>query len=539
MESPKQFDFLVIGIGLAGLFYALEASKAGTVAILTKSGARESNTLHAQGGVACVASAGDTFDLHIQDTLNAGGGLCKEEVVRSIVEDGPERIRDLARLGVRFATRPGEEGEAWDLGKEGGHSRRRIFHVDDATGNEIEQVLLQAVLANPRIELLEHHQAVDLITLGKLGYSSESRCVGCYALDRASGRIEAVCSHHTLLATGGCGKVYLYTSNPDVATGDGVAMAFRAGVPVANMEFIQFHPTCLYHPQAKNFLISEALRGEGALLVNHAGHRFLPGIDPRAELAPRDIVARAIDAEIKRSGHPCVYLDVRRKGKEFLQGRFPTIYSACLRYGINMAAEPIPVVPAAHYQCGGVVTDVDGRTELPGLWAAGEVACTGLHGANRLASNSLLEAVVVSHRAARASIAGGPFSRKIAIPPWDEGSAADPDELVVVAHNWREIRELMWDYVGIVRTRKRLRRAGVRLQNLAREIREYYWSYRLNADLIDLRNLALVASLVVDSALERRESRGLHYILDFPEPDDSHPPADTVLRFSGAPVGER
>ncbi|QSR84470.1 L-aspartate oxidase [Methylacidimicrobium sp. B4] len=536
MESPKQFDFLVIGSGLAGLFYALEASKAGTVAILTKGAARESNTLHAQGGVACVASATDTFDLHIQDTLNAGGGLCKEAVVRRIVEDGPDRIRDLARLGVRFATRPGEEGEIWDLGKEGGHSRRRIFHVDDATGKEIEQVLLQAVSANPRIQLLEEHQAVDLITLGKLGYSSENRCVGCYVLDRASGRVEVFCAHHTLLATGGCGKVYLYTSNPDVATGDGVAMAFRAGVPVANMEFIQFHPTCLYHPRAKSFLISEALRGEGALLVNHQGDRFLPDVDPRGELAPRDIVARAIDAEIKRSGHPCVYLDIRQKGKEFLLGRFPTIYSACLRYGIDMAADLIPVVPAAHYQCGGVVTDIDGRTELPGLWAAGEVACTGLHGANRLASNSLLEAVVISYRAARASSIGKPPSRKVTIPLWDEGSAADPDELVVVAHNWREIRELMWDYVGIVRTRKRLRRAGVRLRNLAREIREYYWSYRLNADLIDLRNLALVASLIVDSALERRESRGLHYILDFPGPDDTRPPADTILRFSEAPI---
>ncbi|MGD9896618.1 MAG: L-aspartate oxidase [Candidatus Methylacidiphilaceae bacterium] len=532
MESPKQFDFLVIGSGLAGLFYALEVSKAGTVAILTKGGAQESNTFHAQGGVACVASSTDTFDLHIQDTLNAGAGLCKEEAVRAIIEDGPERIRDLARLGVRFATSPGGQGETWDLGKEGGHSRRRIFHVDDATGKEIEQVLLRAVSVNPRIRLFDHHQAVDLITLAKLGYSTENRCLGAYAFDRASGRVEAFCASHTLLATGGCGKVYLYTSNPDVATGDGVAMAFRAGVPIANMEFIQFHPTCLYHPQAKSFLISEALRGEGGLLVNRDGHRFLPDVDPRAELAPRDIVARAIDAEIKRSGHPCVYLDVRRKGREFLQGRFPTIYSACLRYGIDMAADPIPVVPAAHYQCGGVVADVDGRTELPGLWAAGEVACTGLHGANRLASNSLLEAVVVSSRAARASARAGAFSRKVSIPAWDEGSAADPDELVVVAHNWREIRELMWDYVGIVRTRKRLRRAGVRLQNLAREIREYYWSYRLNADLIDLRNLVLVASLVVDSALERRESRGLHYILDFPEADGSRPPTDTILRFS-------
>ncbi|CAB4242903.1 quinolinate synthase, L-aspartate oxidase (B protein) subunit [Methylacidimicrobium sp. AP8] len=532
MESPKQFDFLVIGSGLAGLFYALEASKAGTVAILTKRSAQESNTLHAQGGVACVASSADSFELHIQDTLDTGAGLCKEGVVRTIIEEGPERIRDLARLGVRFSTRPGEGGEIWDLGKEGGHSRRRIFHVDDATGREIEQVLLRAVRANPRITVLEDHQAVDLITLAKLGYASENRCVGCYVLDRASGRVEAFCAHHTLLATGGCGKVYLYTSNPDVATGDGVAMAFRAGVPVANMEFIQFHPTCLYHPQAKSFLISEALRGEGALLLNHEGHRFLLDADPRGELAPRDIVARAIDAEIKRSGHPCVYLDIRRKGKEFLRERFPTIYAACLRYGIDMAEDRIPVVPAAHYQCGGVVTDVDGRTELPGLWAAGEVACTGLHGANRLASNSLLEAMVVSYRAARASIAAGPVSRKVAIPSWDEGSAADPDELVVVAHNWREIRELMWDYVGIVRTRKRLHRAGVRLQNLAREIREFYWSYRLNADLIELRNLVLVASLVVDSALERRESRGLHYVLDFPGPDDSRPPADTILRLS-------
>jgi L-aspartate oxidase len=523
-----QYDCIVLGSGIAGLTFALKAAESGTVAILTKKGSADSNTNYAQGGIACVTSSEDSFELHVRDTLEAGAGLCNEAVVRRIVEEGPARVKDLIDFGMAFAERDNHAGE-YDLGREGGHSKRRILHAKDVTGRQIERTLLDAVAASPNIEVLENYAAIDLITARKLGFAAADRCVGVYALNKDAGRVEAFGARHVFLATGGCGKVYLYTTNPDIATGDGVAMAYRAGVPVADMEFIQFHPTCLYHPKAKNFLISEAVRGEGGILLDAQGRRFMEKADSRGELAPRDIVARAIDAEIKRSGSPCVYLDITHKGEAFVRERFPNIYESCLRFGIDISKEPIPVVPAAHYQCGGVVADIDGRTALPGLWAAGEVACTGLHGANRLASNSLLEALVVAHRAAR-EIARDPLPAwEQPLPEWESGSASDPDELVVVTHNWQEIRQLMWDYVGIVRTTKRLRRAGARLQNLAQEVREYFWNYKVTADLIELRNLVLVASLIVDCALSRHESRGLHYNTDFPGLDTEHPPRDTVL----------
>jgi L-aspartate oxidase len=530
MISPQRYDYVVLGSGIAGLTFALNVAEKGTVAVITKKNRAESNTNYAQGGIACVTSCEDTFDLHVRDTLQAGAGLCREDVVRGIVEEGPARIAELIELGMSFSERENSPQHELDLGKEGGHSKRRILHAKDITGREIETALLTSLALHPNVAMFENHAAIDLITRRKLGFATDNRCVGVYVLDCATGRVETVAAANVLLATGGCGKVYLYTTNPDIATGDGVAMAYRAGVPVANMEFIQFHPTCLFHPKAKSFLISEAVRGEGGILRNAAGREFMKGVHPLESLAPRDIVARAIDAEIKRTGAECVYLDITHHSREFLQKRFPAIYARCLEFGIDMAIEPIPVVPGAHYQCGGVVTDPEGRTELPGLWAVGEVGCTGLHGANRLASNSLLEALVIAHRAA-----GVVVNEKIPppqkdIPPWELGSAQDPDELVVIYHNWREIRQLMWDYVGIVRTTKRLKRAASRLAALSEEVRDYYWNYKMTCDLIELRNLVLVASLIVDSALARHESRGLHFTLDYPETDLSAPPSDTLLR---------
>ena len=530
MPVPDRYDYVVLGSGIAGLTFALNVAEEGSVAVITKKNRAESNTNYAQGGIACVTSTEDTFDLHVRDTLEAGAGLCREEVVRGIVEEGPARVKELIELGMSFSERETGHGPELDLGKEGGHSKRRILHARDITGREIERALLNALARHPNVAMFENHAAIDLITHRKLGFATGNRCLGVYVLDAASGRVDAVAARHVLLATGGCGKVYLYTTNPDIATGDGVAMAYRAGVPVANMEFIQFHPTCLFHPQAKSFLISEAVRGEGGILRNGEGKAFMEGVHPLQSLAPRDIVARAIDEELKRSGAECVYLDITHQSRAFLEKRFPEIYARCLELGIDMAKEPIPVVPAAHYQCGGVVTSPEGRTELPGLWAVGEVACTGLHGANRLASNSLLEALVVAHRAAEAAkLEETPPTLKD-LPPWESGSAQDPDELVVIYHNWREIRQLMWDYVGIVRTTKRLHRAASRLHALNAEVQEYYWNYKMSPDLIELRNLVLVASLIVDCALSRHESRGLQYVLDYPTSDPAGPPADTVLR---------
>jgi L-aspartate oxidase len=530
MSLAPRYDHIVLGSGIAGLTFALQVAREGSVAVITKKNRAESNTNYAQGGIAVVTSTEDTFDLHVRDTLEAGAGLCHEDVVRGIIEEGPARVLELIELGMSFSERDGGHGHELDLGKEGGHSKRRILHAKDVTGREIESALLDALARHPNVAMFENHVAIDLITRRKLGFTTANRCVGVYVLDAATGRVDAIAARNVLLATGGCGKVYLYTTNPDIATGDGVAMAFRAGVPVANMEFIQFHPTCLFHPQAKSFLISEAVRGEGGILRNAEGRAFMEGVHPLQSLAPRDIVARAIDGELKRSGAKCVYLDITHQPRAFLEKRFPAIYAKCLELGIDMAKDPIPVVPAAHYQCGGVLTAPDGRTDLPGLWAVGEVGCTGLHGANRLASNSLLEALVVAHRAAAAVQQETPPPWQKDLPPWESGSAQDPDELVVVYHNWREIRQLMWDYVGIVRTTKRLQRAASRLRLLGEEVQEYYWNYKMSPDLIELRNLVLVASLIVDCALSRHESRGLHFLLDHPEPDHTHPPADTVLR---------
>ena len=526
-----EHDFLVIGSGIAGLSFALKAAKHGRVAIVTKKEAEDSNTAWAQGGVSCVTSPDDSFDLHVADTLDAGAGLCKEDVVRTIISGGPERIRELINHGVEFDTHMVDGEKTLQLGKEGGHSRRRILHAKDTTGREIALKLIAAAREDKNIEFFEDHYAIDFITTGKLGFVHENRCIGIYALHEETGEIVTFRSDRVMLCTGGSGKVYLYTTNPGVATGDGVAMAWRAGVPIANMEFTQFHPTCLYHHKLRSFLISEAVRGEGAVLIGNDGKEFMQKYDKRKSLAPRDIVARAIDHEIKKTGGPCVFLDITSKPKSFLLDRFPYIYKTCIEAGIDPAKEPIPVVPAAHYQCGGVQTDINGRTAIHGLYAIGEVACTGLHGANRLASNSLLEGAVIAHRAyvdiLKTEPVNGNSPRQFKIPEWVTGDVHDVDELVVIYHNWDEIRRLMWDYVSIVRTNKRLKRAATRLTNLRREVQEFYWNFKITADLLELRNLVETASLIVDSAATRHESRGLHYTLDYPE--KSKIAKDTVL----------
>ena len=528
-------DFLVIGSGLAGLSFALKAAQVGSVVVLTKDRLPESATAYAQGGIASVWSAEDSFEEHSQDTNTAGAGLCHADIVDLVVREGPDRIRELITLGTQFSLRPGTEGledREYDLGREGGHSHRRILHASDATGREIMRALVEQVRRQANIVVLERHLAVDLLVDAKFDPSiATPACWGAYALDLSSGTVHRFQARATLLATGGAGKVYLYTSNPDVATGDGVAMAYRAGVPIGNMEFIQFHPTCLYHPQAKSFLISEALRGEGAILRRPDGDAFMKRYHPAAELAPRDVVARAIDNEMKVFGFEHVYLDISERPPDFVRQRFPHIYERCMTYGIDITKQPIPVVPAAHYCCGGTVTDGNGATCIRRLFAAGEVAMTGLHGANRLASNSLLEGLVFGHRAylAARDLVSRDRQAPPSLPAWNPGQAVDSDESVVVTQNWDEIRRLMWNYVGIVRSNRRLARALKRVSLLQDEIREYYWNFLITGDLIELRNIALVAELIVQSAITRKESRGLHFNIDYPQRDDRHWQRDTIL----------
>lgn len=529
MES----DFLVIGSGIAGLTFALRAAEHGSVVVLTKDRLPESATEYAQGGIASVWSPEDSFELHSDDTMGAGGGLCHADVVDLVVREGPERVRELIGLGAEFSRRGGEFEDEYDLGREGGHTKRRVLHASDATGREIMRTLVEAVHAHGNIHVFERHMSIDLLVDAKLDPRiDEPSCWGAYALDVDGGEVKAFRARATLLATGGAGKVYLYTSNPDVATGDGIAMAYRAGVPVANMEFVQFHPTCLYDPRAKSFLVSEALRGEGARLLTPNGKPFMAQYDKRGELAPRDIVARAIDHEMKVFGFTNVLLDISHKDAAFVRDRFPFIYERCLEFGFDISAEPIPVVPAAHYFCGGVMTDVQGATALRRLYAAGEVTMTGLHGANRLASNSLLEGLVFGNRAANAAAAmlAEDRSSSPTLPEWNPGRAVDSDESVVVTQNWDEVRRMMWNYVGIVRSNRRLARAYKRIRMLREEIQEYYWDFLVTGDLIELRNIAEVAELIIRSAIARRESRGLHYTIDYPERDDATWGHDTVLQ---------
>ena len=535
-------DFLIIGSGVAGLTFALKVARHGTVALVTKKGIMDSNTARAQGGIASVFGKLDSFDLHIEDTLTSGDGLCNREVVEMVVRGGPERIRELIDLGVQFNISEEEKdpsGPSLDLGREGGHSRKRIVHADDMTGLELETVLANHVFANGNIEVYENHIAIDLITVstrmkrGMVTTTHEDFCCGAYVLDSQTNTVHTFNGGITLLASGGAGKVYLYTSNPDIATGDGMAMCYRAGATLANLEFVQFHPTCLYHPDAKNFLISEAVRGDGGILVDTSGRRFMEEYDPQKDLACRDVVARAIDTELKKSGDDSVFLDISHKPADFVKQRFPNLYGKCLDFGVDMTAEPIPVVPAAHYMCGGVATDMLGRTDIRRLYAIGETACTGLHGANRLASNSLCEALVYAAAAAKQAVNELQSINSELTPapsPWDEVGTTDSDELIMVSHNWDEIRRCMWNYVGIVRSDKRLARAKRRIDNIQAEIDEYYWGFRVATDLIELRNIAMVAELIVKCALHRKESRGLHYNIQHPRRDDRRWLKDTVLR---------
>lgn len=531
MTLQRQYDVLVIGSGAAGLTLALHLADNLRIAVISKGQLSEGSTFWAQGGVAAVLDDADTVDAHVQDTLIAGSGLCHEDAVRQIVGDSRDAIGWLVDQGVPFTRGRREDGSETDdfhLTREGGHSHRRIIHAADATGAAIFNTLLRQAQSHSNIELLEDHVAVDLITSSKLGQQG-NRCLGAYILNRGSGHVETFGARFTVLATGGASKVYLYTSNPDSASGDGIAMAWRAGCRVANMEFNQFHPTCLYHPRAKSFLITEALRGEGAVLKLPDGSRFMPRFDERAELAPRDIVARAIDHEMKRLGLDCVYLDISHKPADFIRQHFPTVHERCLSFGIDITREPIPVVPAAHYTCGGVMVEDTGLTDVDNLYAIGETSFTGLHGANRMASNSLLECIVYGRAASRDILQKLPTSGlPTDLPHWDESQVIDSDEDVIISHNWEELRRFMWDYVGIVRTTKRLQRAKHRVDMLLAEIHEFYSNYTISRDLLELRNLAVVADLIIRSAMLRHESRGLHYTLDYP---DLLPEArDTILQ---------
>jgi len=530
-------DYLIIGTGIAGLSFALKAAMKGGVSIVTKKEAMDTSTNYAQGGIASVLDPEDSFDLHIADTMESGAGLCNEEVVRMVITNGPDMIRELISLGVGFSQKKTRADEL-DLAQEGGHSRRRIVHTQDLTGQEVERSLIRNVEKNKKIRIHENHMAIDLITTSKFikrGISmneTEETCWGAYVLDITTGEVKTFLARTIVLASGGAGKVYLFTSNPDIATGDGVAIGHRAGAKVANMEFVQFHPTCLYHPMAKSFLISEAVRGEGGRLLDKRGSHFMERYHPLKDLALRDIVARAIDAELKRSGDESVYLDISHRSPDFVKNRFPNIYARCLELNIDITKEPIPVVPAAHYMCGGLLTNKHGRTTIGNLYAIGEVACTGLHGANRLASNSLLEALVFATSAFEDSATRIPDKSGFEFPPvpmWNTGSAANSDESVVVSHNWDEVRRLMWNYVGIVRTNKRLIRAKSRIEVIRQEIKEYYWDFIITRDLLELRNLATVAELIIASATMRKESRGLHYNLDYPETDAKDWQHDTVI----------
>ncbi|TVQ92627.1 MAG: L-aspartate oxidase [Chromatiaceae bacterium] len=529
MTSSHRFDAVIIGSGAAGLSLALRLQADLSVAVVSKRELGEGNTQYAQGGISAVLNAADSVDAHVQDTLKAGAGLCEADIVRLVVERGPGNIHWLLAAGVEFTRdAAATDSNGYHLTREGGHSHRRVIHAADATGRAVAQTLEAQVRARPNVALFEHHTAIDLITAAKLG-AADNRCLGAYVLDSRSGEVASFLARFVVIATGGASKVYLYTSNPDVATGDGIAMAWRAGCRVANMEFMQFHPTCLYHPQAKSFLVTEALRGEGARLLLPDGDRFMPRFDQRAELAPRDVVARAIDHEMKRVGSKFVHLDISHRPADFIRTHFPTIHARCLELGIDITREPIPVVPAAHYTCGGVLVDARARTDLPGLYAIGEAAYTGLHGANRMASNSLLECLVFAELAAADIDAlAAAWAPPPAVPDWDASRTTEPDEEVVISHNWEELRRFMWDYVGIVRSTKRLQRAKRRLDLLRQEIIENYSNFRVDVNLLELRNLVEVADLIVQSAQRRRESRGLHYTLDFPF-QDANQLAPTVL----------
>ncbi|UCG53300.1 MAG: L-aspartate oxidase [Candidatus Latescibacterota bacterium] len=523
-------DFLVIGSGIAGLFFALKAAQTGTVAVVTKRGASDSSTSLAQGGIASVLDPKDSFDLHIEDTLKAGVGLCRRDIVEMVVKEGPGCVKELMDFGVEFS----KEGDRLALGREGGHSANRIVHYHDLTGQEMQRILLRCALEHPNVTMCQNHMAVGLICrrhLRRKGSDGDRAVYGAYVLDTENDRIEAFASKRTILATGGAGKVYLYSSNPDVATGDGIAIAHRAGARVANLEFVQFHPTWLYHPIYKSFLLTEALRGEGGTLVRADGHAFMKGYHPQGDLAPRDIVARAIDKEMKRTGEKCVYLDMTHLSSEHLQDRFPYIYRSCKDVGIDMAVEPIPVVPATHYFCGGVDVDSYGRASLPNLFALGEVSHTGLHGANRLASNSLLEAVVYARRAAALLAEDEGLSKEtIEDPlPWDEKHTELLLDSVIVDHDWDMSRRVMWDYVGIVRSDRRLQIALARMKQLKETVEALYWKCHLTLDLLELRNIVLIGELIIRSALQRKESRGLHYTESYPERNDKEFLRDTVL----------